>query len=318
MNFDLQFSITGSEPKPYVVRLGTAEGRVVADCTCRYGQTQQGRRSLCKHRRAVLEANLKALKVTVTEFNALNAWITRHRASVEDLLAAKPIASRAVVQTLPSSPHIPRLRFAACIDIETTGFSPRTDAITEVAIALFRYDQDTGEILGIVNLQSFIEEPRVPIPPRVARLTSITPELTKGRVIDWTSVSRIIDQADFLVAHNAEFEHRFLSQIPGLINSKLLLCSQLLPTWHKPGTRESVRLEDLTAAHDIPHDAHRAYGDVVAMVKLLAATSPITGAPYFAEVLRALRTPSLPKSATQARGQGSGQHKGRSRAAAPP
>lgn len=307
MKFDLQFSITGSEPTPYVVRVGTAEGRVIADCTCRYGQTQQGRRSLCKHRRAILEGNLKVLQVAATEFEALKAWITRHRASVEDLLAQKPIASRAVVQTLPSSPHVPRLSLAACIDIETTGFSPRADAITEVAIALFRYNQDTGEILGIVDLQSFLEEPRVPIHPRVVRLTSITPQLTQGRVIDWTLVSRIIDQADFLIAHNAEFEHRFLSQMPGLINSKLLLCSQLLPIWHKPGTRDSVRLEDLTAAHDIPHDAHRAYGDVVAMVKLLAATSPITGAPYFAEVLRALRTPSFPKSAAPARGQGRGQ-----------
>lgn len=308
MNFELQFSINGTAPKPYVVRIGTTEGRVVADCTCRYGQTQQGRRSLCKHRRAVLEANLKVLQVAATDFDALTAWITRHRASVEDLLAAKPIASRAVVQTLPSSPPVPRLSFAACIDIETTGFSPRTDAITEVAIALFRYNQDTGEILGIVDLQSFIEEPRVPIPPSVARLTSITAQLTNGRVIDWTSVSRIIDQADFLVAHNAEFEHRFLSQIPDLISSKLLLCSQHLPTWHKPGIRESVRLEDLTAAHDIPHDAHRAYGDVLAMVKLLAAVSPITGAPYFAEVLCAVRASPASHPATPAKGQGRGQH----------
>ena len=307
MTFDLQFSVQGSEPTPYLVRVGTEEGRVVAECTCRYGQTQQGRRSLCKHRRAVLEANQKVLKDPSTDLNALRAWIVNHRASVNHLLATKAAPSRAVVPTLPSRPHAVRLSLAACIDIETTGFSPRTDAITEVAVALFRYNQDTGQILGIVDLQSFIEEPRVPIPPNVARLTTITAQLTRGRAIDWASVSRIIGQADFLVAHNAEFEHRFLSQIPDLINTKLLLCSQLLPTWHKPGLRQSVRLEDLTAAHGIPHDAHRAYGDVLAMVKLLAATSPITEVPYFAELLRAARSSSAPHPATPAKGQGRGQ-----------
>ena len=310
MAFELQFSVQGSEPEPYRVRIGTEEGRVVAECTCRYGQTYEGRRSLCKHRRAVLEANPKEVKVPATEFNNLKSWIARNHGSVQELLATRAAPSKLAVPRPPSKPKVSSLSFAACIDIETTGFSPRSDAITEIAIALFRYNRDSGQILGIVDQLSSIQEPRVPIPPRVAQLTSITTQLTQGRVIDWESVSRIIEQADFLVAHNAEFERRFLSQIPELLDGKLLLCSQLLPTWHKPGIRKSVKLEDLTAGHAIPHDAHRAYGDVVAMVKLLATSSPITGAPYFAEVLRAARTPLFPETATQPRGQGRGHQRG--------
>lgn len=309
MAFDLQFSVHGSEPEPYRVQIGTEEGRVIAECTCRYGRTYEGRRSLCKHRRAVLEADPKVVKVPATELNGLKTWIARNHGSVLELLATRAAPSKPVESKTPCKPQVSRLSFAACIDIETTGFSPRSDAITEIAIALFRYNQDSGQILGIVDQLSSIEQPRVPIPPRVAQLTSITTQLTQGRVIDWASVSRLIDQADFLVAHNAEFERRFLSQIPELLDGKLLLCSQLLPTWHKPGIRKSVRLEDLAAAHAIPHDAHRAYGDVVAMVKLLAATSPITGAPYFAEVLRAVRTPLFPESATPAKGRGGGRRR---------
>ena len=310
MAFDLQFSVHGSDPEPYRVQIGTEEGRVIAECTCRYGRTYEGRRSLCKHRRAILEANSKVLKVPATEFNGLKTWIARNQGPVQELLATRAVASKPVVPRPPSKLQVSSLSFAACIDIETTGFSPRSDAITEIAIALFRYKRDSGQILGIVDQLSSIQEPRVPIPPRVAQLTSITTQLKQGRVIDWESVTRIIEQADFLVAHNAEFERRFLSQIPELLDGKMLLCSQLLPTWHKPGIRKSVKLEDLTAGHAIPHDAHRAYGDVLAMVKLLATSSPITGAPYFAEVLRAARTPLFPETATQPRGQGRGHQRG--------
>lgn len=298
MTFELTIFVSGSEPQPYRVRVGTEKGGVTADCTCRYGRTLLGRQSLCKHRRAVLQADTKVLKLHATEFNALQSWIARNRESVKVLLGARTAPTGPVIPRLPTKRQVARLSFAACIDIETTGFSPKVDALTEIAVALFRYDQDTGRILGIVDQLSSLEEPRIPISMRVARLTTITTELTQGRTIDWTSVRRVIDQADFLVAHNAEFEHRFLSRIPNVIDGKLLLCSQQIPTWHNRGTRESVRLEDLTAAHAIPHDAHRAYGDVLAMVRLLAATSPITGAPYFAEILRAARAPLFPEAAT--------------------
>ena len=43
MKFDLEFSVEGSEPEPYRVRLGTEQGRAVADCSCRFGRTQAGK-----------------------------------------------------------------------------------------------------------------------------------------------------------------------------------------------------------------------------------------------------------------------------------
>ena len=135
-------------------------------------------------------------------------------------------------------------------------------------------------------MYSSLEQPAVPISPRVTKLTSITQELTEGRAIDWGQVRRLFDQADFLVAHNAEFERRFLSRIPDLIDGKLLLCTQHLPAWPKTGIASSVRLEDLAAAHGISHIAHRAYGDVIATIQLLGKISQTTGAPYFAEVIK--------------------------------
>lgn len=61
MKFDLEFSVHGSEPEPYRVRLGTEQGRVVADCSCRFGRTLAGKHALCKHRRAVLQETRRHL-----------------------------------------------------------------------------------------------------------------------------------------------------------------------------------------------------------------------------------------------------------------
>lgn len=311
MTSSLELSIQGSAPEPYRVRIGIKQGRVVAECTCPFGRTERGRRSLCKHRRAVLSVDSKVLKLPAAALKQLKAWVADHQSAIQDLNGRTDLARKTV---LPATTQ-PRVGLAACIDIETTGVSARSDAITEVAIALFRYAEDTGQILGIVDQQSFLGEPSVPIPPEVARLTAITPQLVQGRAIDWDSVRRVLDQAEFLVAHNADFERRFLSRIPGLIANKLLLCSLHLPTWRSAGTKSSLRLEHLTAAHGIGHVAHRAFGDVLASVQLLAQTSPITGKPYFAEILRAARTPLFPELQQPATGQG--RPTGRRRALTP-
>ena len=303
MKFDLEFSVEGSEPEPYRVRLGTEQGRVVADCSCRFGRTQAGKLSLCKHRRAVLQRDAKLLGFSVAAMKSLNAWLARNRTAVDALRGRRATPRVAGVPRALPQPSVPRLGTAACIDIETTGFSPQSDQITEVAIALFRFDQDTGRILGIVHLYSSVAEPTVPISPRVSALTAISAQLAQGRVIDWATVKWAMNQAEFLVAHNAEFERRFLSRIPGLLDGRELLCSQHLPTWHAPGVRSSVRLEDLAAARRIPHLAHRAFGDVQATVQLLGATSPITGAPYLAEVLRAARASLFPPPAPAGQGR---------------
>lgn len=304
MVFELQFSIEGSEPQPYRVRVGTEQGRVVADCSCRFGKTLQGKLLLCKHRRAVLQADNRVLALPPASLEPLTAWIARNQAAVKDLLAGRADpASVKLPRPQAAQARAIRVGTAACVDIETTGVSPKTDQITEIGIALFRFDHDTGRILGVVDVHSSLEEPKVPIPAHVSALTSITAQLVQGRAIDWTSVARFLDQAEFLIAHNADFERRFLSHIPGLLDGRRLFCSQQIPVWHPPGARSSVRLEDLTEAHGIPHVAHRAFGDVLAMVHLLGVPSPITGKPFFAEVLRAAQVSSYPTSPLAGQGR---------------
>lgn len=89
MSFDLHFSIQGSEPEPYLVRLGVEQGRVVADCSCRFGRTQAGKLSLCKHRRAVLQGDAKLLGFSVAATKSLNAWLGRNQTAVDALLGRR-------------------------------------------------------------------------------------------------------------------------------------------------------------------------------------------------------------------------------------
>ncbi|MDP4188342.1 MAG: exonuclease domain-containing protein, partial [Bacteroidota bacterium] len=59
------------------------------------------------------------------------------------------------------------------VDVETTGGSPKTSKITEIAI--FRYDgqQICDEFSTLVN-------PEQPIPPFITQLTGISDEMVAG------------------------------------------------------------------------------------------------------------------------------------------
>jgi len=256
----------------------------VMRCDCQFGRTAKGRASLCKHRRAVLERDYGAVSADRPALRRLDAWLEGHASGVAKLLGiegnAAALAPEHSVDVAPAQTGI-----AACIDIETTGIDAKTHEIIEIAVGLFPYHHSSGAILGIQELYSSTAEPAIPIPPAVSRLTSITSGLCTGKVIAWDVVRRMISQADLLIAHNAEFERRFLSRIPGLIDGKPLLCTQTVPAWHARGAKASRRLDLLSAQHQIPHISHRAYGDVIATVLLVSVTSPATGTPYFRQIL---------------------------------
>src|ERR1035441_1782699 len=75
---------------------------------------------------------------------------------------------------------VPTVGTGAVLDVETTGFSPRTDEIVELAMTLFRYDRVAGQVLEIVGEYSGLREPSCPIPRCASTVHGITRRLVRG------------------------------------------------------------------------------------------------------------------------------------------
>ncbi len=91
------------------------------------------------------------------------------------------------------------------LDLETTGFSPKTEMITEIGIMKVK----NGEVLD--SFSCFVN-PQKPIPARVVEVTNITDEMVKdAQTIDKVFPKMLEFIKDtVLVAHNAKFDINFL------------------------------------------------------------------------------------------------------------
>ena len=176
---------------------------------------------------------------------------------------------------------------ACFVDVETTGLSPRTEEIIELAICLFAYSKDTGEIGGVVDQYVGLREPGVPISSGAARVHGLRMKDLCGKQLDVARVEAMLHSAEFVVAHNAPFDRGFLARIFPVSSRKLWLCSMSGINWKGKGF-PSRGLQNLLRAHGISAGrAHRAEDDVLATLELLAHCGA-DGKPYFKELIAKL------------------------------
>jgi len=90
-------------------------------------------------------------------------------------------------------------------DLETTGFSPVTEKITEIGIMKIQDGKVIDEFCCFVN-------PQKPIPTRVIEVTNITDDMVKDAETIEQVFPKMLDfiKGSVLVAHNAEFDINFL------------------------------------------------------------------------------------------------------------
>jgi DNA polymerase III subunit epsilon len=93
----------------------------------------------------------------------------------------------------------------AVVDLETTGWSPGTAAITEIGAVRMRGGRRQGEFASLVN-------PGMPVPPGIADLTGITDWMLAAAPGLAAVLPGLLDFARgcVLVAHNAPFDLGFL------------------------------------------------------------------------------------------------------------
>ena len=129
--------------------------------------------------------------------------------TTQDILDAAPIKVIYGVEgylAVDVEPVIPQMDTYCVFDLETTGFNPDTDGITEVAVCKVRNGEIIDEFTTFVN-------PEKPIPFNVQELTHITDEMVK----DAPKMDEMIPEfLEFckdcvLVAHNAHFDVSFIA-----------------------------------------------------------------------------------------------------------
>ena len=153
------------------------------------------------------------------------------------------------------------------LDLETTGFSFRTEKITEVGIMKVKNGEVIDEFSCFVN-------PEKPIPQRVVEVTNITDDMVKDAETIDKVVPKILEFVgdSVLVAHNADFDIGFLKynanelglSLDNTYLDTLRLAKDLFPDYKKYKLGKIA--ENLGIKVEV---AHRALDDVDTTVKVL-------------------------------------------------
>jgi len=147
-----------------------------------------------------------------------------------------------------------------CIDVETTGLSPRTARVCEVAAISFRGRERLGTMAELVN-------PGCPIPAECTRVHGITDDMVKNSPAFGAVAPRLLAMLEnsVLIAHNAEFDMGFLRMELERIGLKLpeMHVLDTLAMARKSWKFKSNRLGNIATELNIPNENwHRALSDV--------------------------------------------------------
>jgi DNA polymerase-3 subunit epsilon len=186
--------------------------------------------------------------------------------------------------------NLPKL-VAAVVDVETTGTNPDRDRIIELGICLFEYERQSGRIYKIVGSWECLEDPGFSIPAEITKITGITDEMVAGHHIDDRAVNDLLDRVVLVIAHNANFDRRFLEKRLPVFAAKHWACSRADIDWKGEGVRSSA-LEFIAYSLGFFHDQHRAASDSRATVHALAQRLPGTGRLALQALLESARQPT--------------------------
>ena len=172
----------------------------------------------------------------------------------------------------------------AILDTETTGVA-ETDVAIEVAVIVYSVEH-AAPVRAFSSLMRAASNPAERVNRIPSALLADAPEA--GTV--WAGVSRMVAKCDAVLAHNADFDKRF---VPPDIAAKPWICTMNDLAW--PMSDKPTSLAAVALAHGLGiASAHRAMTDCDTIARLLtrvAETQPL--APFLARGLR-------PKSRYQA------------------
>lgn len=159
------------------------------------------------------------------------------------------------------------MKHFAIVDIETTGGSPGTDRVTEIAIVLHDGEKIIDRFESLIN-------PERSIPYGITQITGITNEMVADAPRFYEVAKKVVEmtQGAVFVAHNVSFDYNFIRyefQQLGYVFRRRKLCTVRLSRKVFPGLR-SYSLGNLIKHFNIKvTDRHRAMADVMATIELM-------------------------------------------------
>jgi len=171
---------------------------------------------------------------------------------------------------------LPELCRIAVVDTETTGLYPSHDRLVEIAVMLLEVDGASGRLVRVLETYQELNDPGMPIPSIATSIHGITNAMVKGRRIDADRVTRLLEAADLVVAHNSGFDKGFVRQVVPGADALAWACSCRGIPWRRLyGFLENTRLQHLAARLAVrTGTAHRAMGDVETTVNLILLEDP--------------------------------------------
>ena len=155
----------------------------------------------------------------------------------------------------------------AVVDIETTGSTPQSAGITEIAIVIHNGIEVTGKFVTLIN-------PRHKIPPFIVNMTGISDAMVAEAPLFEEVAPQIYNLLNgrVFVAHNVSFDYSFVHYLLGRSGfqwSAPKLCTIKLSRRVFPGL-EKYGLGSLTRDLGIKIEGrHRAWGDAAATAQVL-------------------------------------------------
>lgn len=161
----------------------------------------------------------------------------------------------------------------AFVDVETTGTDTETAKIIQLAVVPFTFSKD-GKLGAVHKPYIGYEDPGIPIPPAVTRLTGITDDLVKGQKLSFAQVGTALQDVVLVLAHKADFDRPILERRFSMFEEVCWACTIDDVPWKSEGY-SSAKLEWLAFKHcGMFYDNHRADMDCMFGVHLLSTTLP--------------------------------------------
>lgn len=157
---------------------------------------------------------------------------------------------------------------AVILDTETTGTDYQQDQIIELGMVAFNYCPETGQIGRVYEAFDELEDPGRPIPVESTKIHHITDEMVSGKRIQDSRVEAFISDVSLIIAHNANFDRKFVESRFPIFSKKAWACTFQQIPWADEGL-SSAKLEFLAYKSGFHYEGHRADIDCYALLEVL-------------------------------------------------